>query len=989
MSVVHPRASLRSLATLAVVPILVVTGVTAAAVTGTPAPPGAVPAPDAGPAPLSLLQPAPRSIERIGDDLRVTTFAIDAAADVAASTVDAVRELLTEQGLRENPRPRPGLLTVHLLTPTAAAAEPAVVEPYGWEAADVAELGAEEYLLGSRAHRGRTASVALAGDGAGLYYAAQTLGQLAGLEPGVLPSVRIEDGPGFEFRGGLESFYGPDWSWPARRDQIDFLAALKMNVYFYGPANDPRTTGRAWRELYEPGQLAELERLAQYARGRHVEFIYRIGPAAPMHGGTAPGICHSRQSDRDALLARLEQLRGIGITRFVISWDDVTEQFTCPEDTARYGDLDQPVARAQADVLTDLDERFFSRHEELGTPITIPSLYWTNESTPYRSVFDENIPADWQIYWTGPAVMSPEIEPMDVAQVRAAFPRHELIIFDNYPVNDYDRGRLHLGPVVGRSPDLPGTVLGISWNQLSEQYASQVALATAADYAWNPAGYDPERAWDAVLTRFAGDRAGDFEIFADAHRYDGFHSDRMGPELGRILDTYLTAYRSGADLAGPAARLREHAAALARSGSLTEALPADLAAELGPWLEATSLGGQALLDALEVLTALAEGRDADAAAARDRMVGLRERMQAVRAVDPNGDTRAVHVAMGTLLPFLQRVESIAATPAGATLSAPYGERAIRGGGVSEVAIDVTARSAGSYRGRLTVIAPAGWVVTPASQDVEIESNGRPVTRRVEVEVAAPAGADPAHLRFAIDGDGDDAGFALGVYPADVTDSGDYAEIIAGDEPDSWWRLEEGDGTVIEDSVDGSGTGSTRGEVARGSAGAVPGSTGLELSGGYGEVPLDHVGSPTGELTVEAWVRTDRAASGDGIGVVEKYEGPAYNGFLLRLDGLSRPTFGLLDARSAAIVTGRTALGTGEWHHLVGTFDGTTMIVYADGVEVGRQQTSIRPGQSAISVKLGARGDDRARRLHGGLDEVALYDRALSATEVAAHFLAGR
>lgn len=86
----------------------------------------------------------------------------------------------------------------------------------------------------------------LAGPDAGPFYAAHTSGRLAVLEPGTMPSLPIDDGPGFEFRGDLESSYGPA---------------------------DRRTTGRPWRELYGPDQLAEIERLVEYAHERHVTFI--------------------------------------------------------------------------------------------------------------------------------------------------------------------------------------------------------------------------------------------------------------------------------------------------------------------------------------------------------------------------------------------------------------------------------------------------------------------------------------------------------------------------------------------------------------------------------------------------------------------------------------------------------------------------------------------------------------------------------------------
>ena len=943
-----------------------------------------------GPSDLPTVLPSPRRIEPTGEpDLIYTSFAVDAGRGADPLAVQVVRNAFAQHGIRESSSRGTGTLRV-LLRDAAEVVPTADLQQHGWTRADVDALGPEEYLLGSRPGPGGQTSVLVVGHDAGLFYGAQTLRQLV-MEAvgGRLPSVTVEDGPGFPFRGGEESFYGPDWSHQDRLDQIDFLAQHKMNVFFYGPANDPRTTGRAWREPYGAEELARLQELVQYGRERHVEFLYRIGPAAPMHGGAAAGICHASQSDRDALLARLVQLRDIGVQRFVISWDDVTEQFTCPEDTARYGGLPEPVAAAQTEVLQDLQARFFAISPEVKPGITIPSAYWTNEPTAYRTAFDAALPDEWQIYWTGPGVMSPEIEGADAELAQQAFPRHELLVFDNYPVNDYDRSRLHLGPLENRSADLPGRVAGISWNEMSEQGASQVSLATAADYAWNPKAYDPERSWNIVLERLAGDEVGDMRVVADAFRYERFLAQpRQAPRMAELIDEYWSAYRSGGDLKAPAGALARHFEALVRAdGPLAAALPEGLRADIAPWLEASSEGGHAGLRALALLDADAEGRTSDEATALEQLQASRARMAAIRATDPDGSTRPVTVALGTLIPFLDAVVAEAGRPDGGSLSVPYGERAVARAAATTVAVDVLAKAPGTYSGTLTATAPAGWSVSPASQQVSVRSDGRSVSTRFSVQVTAPSGATPDRLQFDLVGDGEGGSFAVGMYPATAT-ADDYPTAVARTAPSAWWRFEEAAGGSLPDAV-GDADGRLRGDSSLGAPGAADGSGALATAGGYAEVAAEVFDEPTGPFTVEAWVNSDEPPTGDGIGLVEKYAPPASDGFLLRLDGAGRPLFGTMDGQSLALTTGRTPLGIGEWHHVVGAFDGRELRVYADGVLMGSTATTVTPRVGARSLKLGARGDDRGQRLEGRLDEVALYDRALTSDEVAQHFLSWR
>jgi hypothetical protein len=77
--------------------------------------------------------------------------------------------------------------------------------------------------------------------------------------------------------------------------------------------------------------------------------------------------------------------------------------------------------------------------------------------------------------------------------------------------------------------------------------------------------------------------------------------------------------------------------------------------------------------------------------------------------------------------------------------------------------------------------------------------------------------------------------------------------------------------------------------------------------------------------------------------------------------------------------------TGRWVHLVGTFDGQVMRIYVDGEERGRMD---RPGPikpNEFHLCLGNFEVGHAAHFTGLLDEVKLYNRALSAEEIRAHY----
>ena len=113
-------------------------------------------------------------------------------------------------------------------------------------------------------------------DERGTYYGVQTLAQLAA--SGSLPVVEITDYPDIPYRGVVEGFYGTPWSFEDRMSQLDFYGRNKMNVYLYGPKDDPYHSTPDWRKPYPPREADQLKQLVAKAKENNVIFYRAIHP---------------------------------------------------------------------------------------------------------------------------------------------------------------------------------------------------------------------------------------------------------------------------------------------------------------------------------------------------------------------------------------------------------------------------------------------------------------------------------------------------------------------------------------------------------------------------------------------------------------------------------------------------------------------------------------------------------------------------------------
>lgn len=164
---------------------------------------------------------------------------------------------------------------------------------------------------------------------------------------------------------------------------------------------------------------------------------------------------------------------------------------------------------------------------------------------------------------------------------------------------------------------------------------------------------------------------------------------------------------------------------------------------------------------------------------------------------------------------------------------------------------------------------------------------------------------------------------------------------------------------------------------------------------------------TGQITLEAWVKP--SATPGEVARIISHGPPTLSEFLdptpetnaaptlarqvfLRVDNTSANyTVGSSDGTTTYAATATIPLGdfgTTTWVHLVGTYDGAKWNLYRNGTQIASTAAPV----GAVSVPngdwaIGSSGNGWAEPFQGQIDEVAIYDRALTPAQVQAHYLA--
>jgi len=138
-------------------------------------------------------------------------------------------------------------------------------------------------------------------------------------------------------------------------------------------------------------------------------------------------------------------------------------------------------------------------------------------------------------------------------------------------------------------------------------------------------------------------------------------------------------------------------------------------------------------------------------------------------------------------------------------------------------------------------------------------------------------------------------------------------------------------------------------------------------------------SLTDGLTLEAWINMS-SAKGD-TAIIAKW--PGSSGYMLYIDSSEQPKFYI----SGTSVTGDTVLGTNEWYHLVGTWNGSDMVLYVNGKQNNTGSDSTI-GTNTIPVTIGTYNDRSQSVFNGTMDNLRIYNRSLTRDQVYQLYLDG-
>lgn len=311
-------------------------------------------------------------------------------------------------------------------------------------------------------------------DAQGLFYAQQTLRQITGKDS--VQTCTIKDWPDVAWRGVVEGFYGRPWSHEHRLRQLDFYGRQKMNVYIYGPKDDPYHR-RFWRKPYPADEAARIKELVEKAKENHVKFYWAIHPGVDIKWTT---------EDRDLLVEKLERMYDLGVRAFAVFFDDISGEGA--------------KADKQAELLNYVDEHFVKAKGDVSPLVLCPTEYnrsWANDRGGYLRTLGKELNAGIEVMWTGNSVVHCiDKESMEWINERI---QRKAYIWWNFPVNDFVRDHILLGPAYGNGLDIAPLVSGFVSNPMQYAETSKISLYNIADYTWNMEAYDYESSWERSL----------------------------------------------------------------------------------------------------------------------------------------------------------------------------------------------------------------------------------------------------------------------------------------------------------------------------------------------------------------------------------------------------------------------------------------------------------------------------------------------------------
>lgn len=476
-------------------------------------------------------------------------------------------------------------------------------------------------------------------DERGAIYAISTLSQL--IKDRKIAETTIKDFPDVPYRGVVEGFYGTPWSHSARLRQIDFYGNNKLNIYIYGPKDDPYHSVPSWRKPYPEKEAAQIKELVEKAKENGVIFYWAIHPG---------GDIKWNDTDRELLYKKFESMYSLGVRAFAVFFDDIAGEGT--------------KAEKQAELLNYLNKEFVEKKKDIAPLVMCPTEYnkaWSNPKGGYLKTLGEKLDKNIKIMWTGNSVIAC-IDKTTMDWINSQIGR-KAYIWWNFPVSDYVRDHLLLGAVYGNALNIKNDMSGFVSNPMERAEASKIALYSVADYSWNMEKYDSLRSWNQSMKSLLPSDYASLKTLA-AHSSDLGNNGHGFRRVESVdLLPYLNALLESKGNDGQAAKVVEtecHNLSMAADILMVNKDNPEFIAEVMPWLKQAKVVGEYGRDVISMLACNSIENTIDFEKYYIHAVALQDQMYKID-VEENQNPYQPGVKIGSkeLLPALNKLFSMA------------------------------------------------------------------------------------------------------------------------------------------------------------------------------------------------------------------------------------------------------------------------------------------------------------------------------------------
>ncbi len=226
-----------------------------------------------------------------------------------------------------------------------------------------------------------------------------------------------------------------------------------------------------------------------------------------------------------------------------------------------------------------------------------------------------------------------------------------------------------------------------------------------------------------------------------------------------------------------------------------------------------------------------------------------------------------------------------------------------------------------------------------------------------------------------------------------------AELLCPDQTISYWNMDEPSGALAYVDIINGNDGACPGDCPTHSTGQVNGAQEFNGSTMGIDVPADASfdWGATDSFSIEYWMKRDGDVSEANQVIIGRDEGDP-NTMLHWWVGVAREgdiaafVLGDNDGGDIHVVKGSRVLTDGFWHHIVAVRDGpeNEIRIYVDGAQEGLTPAIFSAGFDSVTAALNIGWLNLGGGYHfgGTLDEIAVYDGALSGTEIQQHYVNG-